>query len=939
MQLKQRFTITRSDILATGGLIGLVLLLVAPALLPGRALIPFDIVTEAWPPWQQPNQPIEVNNMLLADAVNYIVPVKRLLSESVREGHLPLWNPYVLGGYPFTYNTQAGAFYPLTALYYVLPLMAAVDLTIVLQMILGALFMYAFLRHSALSEIAAFAGAVIFTFNGLMLIWLEWQVVHAAIIWLPLQLLLVDRIVVRAADQGPSRSKGVLLLSILCGVTLAIPWLGGHWNWTLYNSMTLLAYVLWRLGPLLRRMQSSNEKRALVLAVAIIFVVGLGLAMIQLLPAFRYLSQSHRQPFTFAEARERALLNRFVVSLVPKFFGTPVDDNWWGPRNFAETTFYVGILPLFLTTVAAFTRKNSRSTFFLVWGIIGLLWSLGEPAYRILHVLPIFNGFFPSRAVIIPIVAVSVLAPVGLDFLLKAPPEERRKLGWLSTLTFFILAIIGGAYYFYYRAEVSRNWGYLRDHTLLAAFLLLLAFSIIQLRLKNQLNARLFASISVIFIIVDLFLFGRGYNTISSTSDWFPNNAVTSFLAEDDQVNRILTTASGIVFPPNSSMVFGLQNFSGYEPGIGQRTVDYANAAEGANAIRAERVLMPDKGLDSPLLDVFNVKYILTTHDRWQEEPQVDLLQDQVDVWLSLPPESSLEQRFTNSDAGLHRIDLMLDVAGDASGSVTAQVLTADGVLPLAHYDIDVSGVEGQGWQSFFFSPFSSEWGRTFLLRIQNNSDAELSLAASSEDLLAEAELLSVTDQAGDLAMITHYYPRPGLIFEEGKTRVYLNEGYLERAFVVPQRIIASSSEEALQEVQDRQSELDEVVVLELGNEPAPPDLRPGDQVSSTVRVAAYDLNRVALDVSTDQAGFLVLADTYYPGWKAQIDGVAVPVYQANYLMRAIYLPAGQHNVEFSFLPPDFLVGSVISAATVVAVLVLVVILQFTGRRRRSQTN
>jgi hypothetical protein len=202
--------------------------------------------------------------------VNYIVSVKRLLAQSVRQGRLPLWNPYVLGGYPFTYNTQAGAFYPLTTLYYFLPLMTAVDLTIIIQMMLGALFMYAYLRQIKLKRMAAVVGGAVFIFNGLMLIWLEWQAVHAAIIWLPLQLLLVERMVTKAADDDPTESQSILFLSILCGVSLAIPWLGGHWNWALYTSMTLAAYLLWRMGPLLRGRPTWPARRALLIPILLI---------------------------------------------------------------------------------------------------------------------------------------------------------------------------------------------------------------------------------------------------------------------------------------------------------------------------------------------------------------------------------------------------------------------------------------------------------------------------------------------------------------------------------------------------------------------------------------------------------------------------------------------------------------------------------------------
>lgn len=933
---KARFSITRGDLLAVLGLVGLVLLLVAPALRPGRVLIPFDIVTEAWPPWQRPNQPIEVNNILLSDAVNYIVPVKRLLADSIRQGQFPLWNPFVLGGYPLTYNTQAGAFYPLTALYYFLPLLAVVDLTIILQMILGALFMYAFLRQIKLGEIAAFAGAVVFTFNGLMLIWLEWQVVHAAIVWLPLQLFLVERIRIKSAGNDPATSTSILLLSILCGLSLALPWLGGHWNWAIYNSLTLAAYLLWRIGPSLREQRTWAKRRTLVFAALLIFLIGIGLSMVQVLPAFGYLSQSHREPLSIIKMRREGLLNRFVALLIPNFFGSPVDNNWWGVENFAETTFYLGMLPLFLTAITVLTRRDRPALFFIGWGFFGLLLSLGEPAYRLLHILPVFNGFFPSRAVIVPLFSVAVLSAMGLEFLLTAPPESRRRLRWIAPVTFIMLVVLASVYFYTYRDNVSQTWEYLRRYTIQAALLLTLATVLMWLRLSDRVRAGLFAGLVLAIIIVDLFSFGRRYNTISSASDWFPDNAVTDFLMEESELSRIVTTHNGIVFPPNSSMVFGIHNISGYEPGIWQRTVDYMNAAEGENVIRASRVVMPQKGLDSNLMDVVNVKHVVTTHDLWHDEPVMDINQDHVDRWLSLLSGSKVEQHFTVAGAGLHRVDLMLKTPEQIEGTVTARVLTADGVLPLAHHELNVTDIEREGWQSFFFAPFSTEWGRTFLLQVEYSGDGELLLGASSEDLLADSELSAGGITGGDLALVSYYYPRPNLVFEDGKARIYLNEGYFERAFFVPQAIIAETPAGALEAVVAHQSELDEIVILELVNQAPPPDFGAGTAASSNIEIMEYDLNRVELQASTDLAGFLVLADTYYPGWRATIDGERTPVYQADYLLRAIYLPPGDHTIEFSFLPPDFLVGLAISGLTLFACLLLTVMLLRKGRSERA---
>jgi hypothetical protein len=71
----------------------------------------------------------------------------------------------------------------------------------------------------------------------------------------------------------------------------------------------------------------------------------------------------------------------------------------------------------------------------------------------------------------------------------------------------------------------------------------------------------------------------------------------------------------------------------------------------------------------------------------------------------------------------------------------------------------------------------------------------------------------------------------------------------------------------------------------------------------SRVTMLSYRRNAVALSVTTDRPGLLVLHDLHYPGWEATVDGKATPVLRANLLFRGIEVPAGEHRVEFRFRP------------------------------------
>lgn len=83
----------------------------------------------------------------------------------------------------------------------------------------------------------------------------------------------------------------------------------------------------------------------------------------------------------------------------------------------------------------------------------------------------------------------------------------------------------------------------------------------------------------------------------------------------------------------------------------------------------------------------------------------------------------------------------------------------------------------------------------------------------------------------------------------------------------------------------------------------------------ATCIVREYENERIGLKVATDRAGYLVLSEIYYPGWKALVDGKEAPVLRGNYLFRVIPLEEGEHEVVLFFISWPFRIGAVISVA------------------------
>ena len=111
-----------------------------------------------------------------------------------------------------------------------------------------------------------------------------------------------------------------------------------------------------------------------------------------------------------------------------------------------------------------------------------------------------------------------------------------------------------------------------------------------------------------------------------------------------------------------------------------------------------------------------------------------------------------------------------------------------------------------------------------------------------------------------------------------------------------------------------------------------------GSSESSSVELTAYEANRLAYKVRSQEGGVVVFSEIYYPGWTCTIDGNPTPIVRANYVLRAVNVPAGEHEVVMTFDPQTVHVTEAIAyAALAVLGLMLIILLAVSIRRRRQQ--
>ncbi len=159
--------------------------------------------------------------------------------------------------------------------------------------------------------------------------------------------------------------------------------------------------------------------------------------------------------------------------------------------------------------------------------------------------------------------------------------------------------------------------------------------------------------------------------------------------------------------------------------------------------------------------------------------------------------------------------------------------------------------------------------------------------------------------------------PRMTFVKKLDQLSVYRNTHSLARARLVGRSEIIEDPARTFKRLREDGFDPAREVVLETApntGTPAPIEGDPG-----TARVTRYETSEVAVETNAVADAMLVLADAYFPGWKAFLDGRPVDIVPAYYAFRAVAVPKGLHTVEFRYEPASFRLGMTISCIALLA--------------------
>ena len=722
-------------------------------------------------------------------------------------GYFPLWNHHVFGGVPFFATNFSQLFYPFTLLFLLFPTDYVFAHFYMINFFLGGLSMYFLMRILKLDKFSAFIAAVVYVFNARTVAYIfsgEFMMMSVLIL-VPLIFLFLEL----------SLQKNRFFYGILAAIFVSLTVLGSHLQYVFYIYFYLLLYFLFRLYYLRKESKKPFFYVKPTLIFVFIILFSILLSSIQLLPNLE-LSKYHIRSSTkldYSYASTTSLpFQHLITLLIPNFFGSYLNDTYWGAYSYWSLAVYIGILPLILVSFA-FLRKNKYVLFFALMAALSLLIAFGKysPVHYILfRFVPGFNLFrVPSRILYFFIFSMSVLAGFGVDFLTTNKKILSFSLKTLvvvfaiSLLSFAVILFAKPVILSYgnqllkerytsstlkldplenYLEKVEPAYGWILSGFSILTVTLFSIIALFAFRLKNKISTKNFKILLFLIIIMDLWVYSMTYINLKDPNLIFSKNDIVNFLNNDKSYYRVMDiTEYPYALPQHIAGRYNIDLTTGYDAIVLKFYYEYLGKM-GSLSVHPSTTI-PIKNIAYPqLADLLNVKYIIS------------------------------------------------------SGKL-------------------------------------------------NNS-------------------------------------RYNLTFSDDRYYIYLNKKYLPRAFIVSNAVILKNKEEILNKLSNEQFDVKDIVVLE----EMPNGILQNNGHYKETPISYYSPHKITVNANLDSPAFLILSETWYPGWKAYDNGKEIKVYKADYVLRAVYLGKGEHKVDFVFDPISFKIGySMTIAALLISFILLIV--------------
>jgi uncharacterized membrane protein YfhO len=159
------------------------------------------------------------------------------------------------------------------------------------------------------------------------------------------------------------------------------------------------------------------------------------------------------------------------------------------------------------------------------------------------------------------------------------------------------------------------------------------------------------------------------------------------------------------------------------------------------------------------------------------------------------------------------------------------------------------------------------------------------------------------------------------LIYSDKSVAVLENPLSFPRAFLVEDKIVEKDKEKIAKLLLSKDINLKKTVILEEEIKEwieEPKDKNTEKTLTDAVEFTGYSKSEETLRIDTGSDKILFISETFYPGWKAFLDGKEIKIYRADYAFKAFFIPEGEHQLKLIYDPWSFKLGGWLSLTGVI---------------------
>jgi len=742
------------------------------------------------------------------DIARYYYPLRNFATETIREGKIPLWNPYMFCGTPLHAAIQNSVFYPLSLIYYSMGVAKGLSIFILVHIFLCGIFTYLFARYFKVSWQGSLLAGLCFMFSGYTIGTICLVPALTSVTWFPLFLIVFFE----------SLKKKDYKFSVLSGIILSIMLLGGDPAVVAATfAIVFFVSVYFFLEKLIKEKRFDSFIIYNIIIISFLFLL---LTAFQTIPAVEYYARTNRSSMIWEEASMWSFPYSHLVSFVIPYFNETsfFYKSFWAGQKWLDN-YYVGIITIILMLFALRYGIKRRSVRFLLLIMVlsmaicfGRYFILYPLLYKIIPAIKMFR--YPVRFFFIFTFSVSILAGMGFDYMKGLLNAEKMKrlakvflaVGFLAMILALLIQIFNEkiALIALERAKEvmsdEKTFGVRHLPNLIYAnifnfrrtLLYLGRFGLFVFLWSITRYKKIMPWVIIVLAGLDILYTNTGFEHVEKFSYLTEPTKNIRSISKDKTLFRVFAspyaydrftwirgswhdgiTISKDLFVTNRMMEFGIQDMWGYDSAQLQRSLDLGKI-----------IYHSTKPDDTKLLNMLNVKYI-----------------------------------------------------------------------------------------------------------------------ASHSNIKS---------------------PNFKKISETERGAIYLNINWLPRAYMVEKIKVLDDDKAVLEYMSSKEFDPKKEVVLTknvpgfLSKEKNQDILTATDK---TVNITDYGSQSVFMETKSEKPGILFLSDTYYPGWKAYIDGKEEEIYRANYFVRAVRIPRGKHTVKFIYDPFSFKIGSFITILAILGII------------------